>query len=267
MNKQIIKPSLAALLSGLALVAPFASGAEKVRPEDKAGYDQTKDVGAELPEGAELLFDGTMESLTKNWEMWPDASMDLTWEIVDSPTGDEKVLMTNGGQKWGTHDIVTKKKYRDYHGHAEFVLMGARGDGKAEGYANSGVYMQNRFELQIESPRGEENIKNPYAWKIGTHGIGAICNERVPDENAWRPNGEWQAFHFNFRAARYDGDQVTEPARLTLWWNGVKVHDNAVASKANGGVKPGPSPEGLKLQEHGQDVRFRNVWIKELDAQ
>ena len=56
---------------------------------------------------------------------------------------------------------------------------------------------------------------------------------------------------------------MTEPARATVWWNGVKTHDNVAIKKANGGEKVGPSPEGLKLQEHGQDVRFRNIWIRE----
>ena len=55
---------------------------------------------------------------------------------------------------------------------------------------------------------------------------------------------------------------MKEPARLTLWWNGIKVHDNVPVKHANGGVKNGSSDESLKLQEHGQDVRFRNIWIK-----
>jgi len=122
------------------------------------------------------------------------------------------------------------------------------------------VYLQNRFEIQIESPKGA-NVKDPYNWKIGPHGIGAFCMEHVPDVNAWRPNGQWHSFHFIFTAARWDGEKCVEPARATVWWNGVKVHDNVPLKHANGGVKVGPSAEGLKLQEHGQDVRFRNIWI------
>ncbi|MFM7180323.1 MAG: DUF1080 domain-containing protein [Verrucomicrobiales bacterium] len=245
----------------LAVVLPAQAG-EAIQPEDKPGYDKTKDLGAKAPEGADVPFDGTMASIEKNWQMWPQADMPITWKIVDSPTGEGKVLMTDGGQKWGTHDLVTKKKYTDYEGHVEFVMMGARGDDSAEGYANSGVYMQNRYEIQIESPKGKD-VENPYAWKIGPHGIGAFCMDRVPDVNAWRPNGKWQAFHFKFTAPKWNGDKVIELARATVWWNGIKVHDNAAISKANGGEKVSPSPEGLKLQEHGQDVRFRNIWILE----
>ncbi|MDB4438185.1 DUF1080 domain-containing protein [bacterium] len=231
------------------------------KPEEQKGYDKSKDLGVKAPDGADTPFDGTMDSVKKNWEMWPKKDMDITWKVVKSPTDDSKVLMTDGGKKWGTHDLVTKKKYHDFEGHVEFVMMGRRGDDKAEGYANSGVYMQNRHELQIESPKGK-NIEDPYGWKIGPHGIGAVCMEHVPKGNAWRPNGVWHSFHFIFKAGEWEGDKMKEPARLTLWWNGIKVHDNVPVKHANGGVKNGGSDEPLKLQEHGQDVRFRNIWIK-----
>ena len=91
--------------------------------------------------------------------------------------------------------------------------------------------------------------------------------ERVPDVNCWRPNGQWHAYHVKFTAAKWDGDKKVEPARATVWWNGVKIHDNVKINKANGGIKVTPAPGGLKLQEHGQDVRYRNVWMKELPAQ
>jgi len=242
-----------------------SSASGEIKPEQQEGYDRSKDVGLSAPKGADVPFDGTLASVKKNFEMWPQQDMAITWKIVDDPAGEGKVLMTDGGKKWGTHDLVTKKKYHDFEGHVEFVLMGARGDDKAEGYSNSGVYMQNRHELQIESPKGKD-IADPYSWKIGPHGIGAVCMEHVPQGNAWRPNGQWQAFHFLFKAGTWEGDQLVEPSRLTLWWNGIKVQDNVPVKHANGGVKNGPSDEGLKLQEHGQDVRFRNIWIKETSS-
>jgi len=244
------------------LIGSVAAAADGPKPEEKPGYDKTKDVGAAAPKSADIPFDGTQESIDKNWQMWPKSEMPITWSLVDSPTGDGKVLMTNGGKSWGSHDLVTKKKYTDFEAHVDFVMLGARGDDKAEGYANSGVYLQNRYEMQIESPKGK-NVEDPYNWKIGPHGIGAFCMERVPDVNAWRPNGQWQSFHFVFTAARWDGEKCLQPARATVWWNGVKIHDNVPIKHVNGGVALSPSPEGLKLQEHGQDVRFRNVWILE----
>jgi hypothetical protein len=257
---------LLALLAMTACLGSAAAAPQKIKPEDKPGYDKTKDVGTPAPDGADVPFDGTMESLEKNWQMWPKADMAITWSLADDPSGGGKVLMTNGGKSWGTHDLVTKKKYTDFEGHVEFLMMGARGDDGVEGYCNSGVYLQNRYELQIESPKSKKDIADPYNWKIDPHGIGAFCMERVPDVNAWRPNGEWQSFHFIFTAGVWDGDKAVEPARATVWWNGVKIHDNVPIKKANGGEKVGPSPEGLKLQEHGQDVRFRNIWIADRSA-
>ena len=252
-----------AILGLISLIHSAAAQPKATQPEDKPGYDKTKDTGAKAPEGADILFDGTQKSIDSNWEMWPKKDMKITWSLVKSPTDDAKVLMTNGGKSWGTHDLVTKKKYQDYECHVDFVLCGKRDDDSLEGYSNSGVYMQNRYEIQIESPKGND-AKDPYNWKIGPHGIAAFCMERVPDKNAWRANGEWHSFHVVFKAARWDGDKMTEPARATVWWNGIEVHDNVQIKKANGGIKVTPEPGGLKLQEHGQDVRFRNVWVREI---
>ncbi len=262
--------SLFGLVAGLAVLAwiPCLHAAKQAAKQDsnmRERYDKTKDVGAPPPKGADVPFDGTKKSIKENWEMWPKADMPITWSLVASPTGDGNALMTNGGKRWGTHDLVTKKKYTDFEGHVDFVLMGKRGDNSVEGYSNSGVYLQNRYEIQIESPKSKKDVANPHKWKIGGHGIGAIIGERPPDRNAWRPNGQWHAFHFVFKAARWEGKKCVAPARTTVWWNGVKIHDDLPIKFVNGGVKVGPSPEGLKLQEHGLDVRFRNIWILEAD--
>lgn len=255
-----------AVFALLVLMGSGATAEDKKQPDAKPGYDKAMDLGVKPPKGADLLFDGTQKSIDDNWEMWPKADMKITWSLVKSPTDDTMVLMTNGGKSWGTHDLVSKKKYTDFEAHVEFVLMGNRDDDKAEGYANSGVYLQNRYEIQIESPRGKDAL-DPFNWKIGPHGIGAFCMERVPDTNVWRANGEWHSYHITFKAARWDGEKMTEPARATVWWNGVKVHDNVQIQKVNGGIKLDPTPGGFKLQEHGQDVRFRNVWVREVAAE
>jgi len=259
----------------LAAVLPFLGSAladnSSQRTEDREGYDKSRDMGTAAPEGADVLFDGTQESIDKNWQMWSkthDAKDDeITWTLVKSPTDDTMVLMTNGGKTWGTHDLVTKKLYQDFEGHAEFIMMGNRGDDSPEGYSNSGVYLQNRYEIQIESPTTKQDKQDPYSWKIGLHGIGAFCMERVPDQNCWRDQGTWNSYHFIFKAARWDGETMLEPAHATVWWNGIKVHDNVPIKHANGGIPVDPSFGGLKLQEEGTDVRYRNVWVKEIKAE
>jgi len=260
-KKQMNKiTSQSIIISFMLVFAGFVHAGKIQKPEEQSGYEKSKDVGLKAPKGAEVLFDGTMKSVKKNWEMWPKKDMEITWKIMENPNGKGKTLMTDGGKKWGTHDLVTKKKYFSYEGHVEFNMMGARGDGKPDGYTNSGVYMQNRYEIQIESPKGK-NIEDPYNWKIGGHGIAAFCMDRVPDRNAWRPNGQWHAFHFIFKDAKWEGGKKIANARATVWWNGIKVHENAEIQKANGGIKVTSAPGGLKLQEHGQDVRYRNVWM------
>ncbi len=263
--KSMSSLGLIAAVAALACTPCLRAAESSAKKDGKTpkGYDKTKDVGAPPPKGADVPFDGTKKSIEENWEMWPKADMKITWRLAESPTDDGNTLMTNGGKRWGTHDLVTKKKYTDFEGHVDFVLMGKRGDDRVEGYSNSGVYLQNRYEIQIESPKSKKDVANPTEWKIGGHGIGAIIGERPPDRNAWRPNGQWHAFHFVFKAARWKGKKCVAPARTTVWWNGVKIHDNVAIKFVNGGIKVGPSPGGLKLQEHGQDVRFRNIWIQE----
>ena len=94
--------------------AGFVHAGKIQKPEDRSGYEKSKDVGLKAAKGAEILFDGTMKSVQENWEMWPKKDMDITWKVMDNPAGKGKTLMTDGGRKWGTHDLVTKKKYSPY---------------------------------------------------------------------------------------------------------------------------------------------------------
>ena len=82
-------------LALLAWVGPLQAGK---KPEEQSGYEQKQGRWTESPEGAEILFDGTMESVRKNWEMWPKKEMDITWKIMDNPNGKGKTLMTSGGK-------------------------------------------------------------------------------------------------------------------------------------------------------------------------
>ena len=123
-------------LALLLFVSSTPAVAQTTSPEQKPGYDNSKDVGAKAPKVADVPFDGSEQSIQANWEMWPKSEMPITWSLVDNPDGNGKVLMTNGGKRWGTHDLVTKKKYTNFEGHVEFVMMGGRGDEKTEGYAN-----------------------------------------------------------------------------------------------------------------------------------
>ena len=86
------------MLALVTLIGSTVIAADPNAPESKPGYDKTKDVDAKAPQGADVLFDGTQESVQANWEMWPKPDMAITWSLVDSLNGSDKVLMTNGGK-------------------------------------------------------------------------------------------------------------------------------------------------------------------------
>lgn len=220
-------------------------------------YREELDLGTPPPEEALVLFDGSEESLLDNWRMWPDENQAVQWRIMPDPVDEGTTMMSCCANGYGKQDLITKQTFTDFEGHVEFIMMGERGDNSPDGYSNSGVYLQNRHEIQIET------LRNPEEGSDGKHDIGSICKDRIPDYTLWREQGDWQSFHFIFRAAQWSGKTMVEKARVTVWWNGVRVHDDVEVMFAKGGVEVGPEPQGLKLQEHGTDVRFRNVWIKE----
>jgi hypothetical protein len=224
-------------------------------------------VGAKPIEGAEMLIDGTRAMLDDKWTYWQGprfaSALPIKWKIVEDPVDKDKgtVLMTDDpvtkvGQ-FGTADIVTKKAYRDFRLHIEFLVSKERG--------NSGVYLQNRYEIQIMD--GDKT----------KHGMGAVINESDSPYDSYLGLGKWNSYDIVFRAARFKDGKRTEKAMLTMYFNGKKVHKNVEISQVWGGANSGvdggndngkgitDTPQGLKLQHEGHDVRFRNAWIKEMD--
>jgi hypothetical protein len=223
-------------------------------------------VGATPVSGAELIIDGTRKTLDEKWTYWEGprfgSSLPIKWKIVDDPVDKGSCVMTDdpaaAGGKYGAADIVTKKVYRDFRLHIEFLIPKAGG--------NSGVYLQNRYEIQVLD------------GDTGKHGMAAAINEVAnPHPEAYNGTGKWNAYDIVFRAARFKDGQLTEKAMLTMYFNGKKIHENVsiqqVWGGANSGVDGGnnggkgitDTPQGLKLQCEGHDVRYRNAWIKELD--
>ncbi|HTM21717.1 MAG TPA: DUF1080 domain-containing protein, partial [Kofleriaceae bacterium] len=190
------------------------------------------------------------------------SSLPIKWKIVEDPVDKGRTcLMTDDraadGGKYGAADIVTKKAYRDFRLHIEFVAMKPGG--------NSGVYLQNRFEIQVLD--GDKT----------KHGMGAVINETESPYHAYRGTGAWNAYDIRFRAARFVDGRLTEKPLVTMYFNGIKVHTDQPISQVWGGPRSGidggndggkgitDTPGGLKLQCEGHDVRFRNIWIEELD--
>lgn len=221
-------------------------------------------VGAMPPADAVVLIDGTRELLDEKWTYWEgprfSSSLPIKWKLVDDPVDQGKVLMSYdpaaAGGKYGAADIVTKKKYRDFRLHIEFLVPKKGG--------NSGVYLQNRYEIQILD--GDP----------GKHGMAAVINEAAGPYHAYNGTGKWNAYDIRFRAARFQDGKLVDKALVTMYFNGVKAHTNHPIQKVWGGPNSGldggnqggkgitDRPGGLKLQCEGHEVLYRNAWIEEL---
>lgn len=224
-------------------------------------------VGAAAPEGAMQLFDGTREMLDDNWTYWEGprfaAELPIKWKITDDPVDEGKVVSSKdpsaAGGLYGAADIVTKKKFRDFRLHVEFLVTEPGG--------NSGVYLQNRYEIQVLDGDSTK------------HGMAAIINEKASAYWPYNGTANWNAYDIRFRAARFKEGERTERAMVTIYFNGVKVHENVSIEQVWGGPNSGidggndggrgitDKPGGLKLQAEGHDVRYRNIWIQELDLE
>ena len=224
-------------------------------------------IGAKPAPDVEILMDGTREMLDAQWTYWTGpgfkSALPIKWKIVDDPVDPGTVIMTDDRAadrgRYGAADIVTKKVYRDFRLHIEFLIMQPGG--------NSGVYLQNRYEIQILD--GDKT----------KHGMGAVINEAEAPYQVYHGVGKWNAYDIVFRAARFEDGKLIEKPLVTLYFNGIKVHTNRLIHQVWGGPNSGldggndggkgitDTPGGIKLQAEGHDVRYRNVWIKEMDLQ
>ncbi|MBN2451656.1 MAG: DUF1080 domain-containing protein [Lentisphaeria bacterium] len=154
--------------------------------------------------------------------------------------------------------LVSREIFQDHRLHLEFrtpFMPAARGQGRG----NSGVYLQGRYEVQILDSFGLEGLDNE---------CGGIYRVARPRVNMCAPPTQWQTYDIDFRAPRFDADgRKTEPARITCRHNGVVIHqDLAIPGPTGGGSgdnldQPGP----LLLQDHGNPVQFRNIWVLPLE--
>lgn len=156
-------------------------------------------------------------------------------------------------------DIRTKQKFGDFRLHVEWYEPNYPPDVTGQARGNSGVFLQERYEVQVLESFGDTTLANNEA--------GAIYSKRAPDTNAATAPLTWQTYDITFRAARYDGaGNKTDNARVTLVWNGVLVHNNVEIDGTTGDSLPeGPTPEAIRLQDHndpGENPRFRTIWIE-----
>ncbi len=162
----------------------------------------------------------------------------------------------------GTGDIKTKEKFGDCQLHVEFRTPAkVEKDAEGQGRGNSGVYIQTLYEVQVLDSYDNETYYNGQA--------GSVYKQSPPLVNASRKPGKWQVFDIIFHAPRFASTgNLTQPATVTVFHNGVLVQDHYVLKGATtyaGMAKyaaHGDMP--LVLQDHGNPVSYRNVWIRKL---
>ncbi len=211
-----------------------------------AGLAKTADDG-------KVLFDGS------GYDQWTGAEGGAIEWTIDG--GAMKVKPSSGS-------IATRESFNDFRLRLEFKIpeMAPLEPGANRGNrANSGVYLQRRYEIQILDSFGVA-LDDLEKWDCG-----ALYRTRAPDRNTSKKPGEWQSFDIVFRAARWDrsGKEVSkiENARISVLHNGVMIHDNAeFENKTGRGTPEGPEPAPILLQDHGNELMFRNIWIVPLNA-
>lgn len=189
---------------------------------------QSPTMGKPAPEGARILFDGS------DTREWSGARLSPDGLLIPPAT--------------------SRETFGDFHLHVEFrtpFQPKARGQGRG----NSGVYCQGRHEVQVLDSFGLKGEHNE---------CGGIYSVAAPSINMCLPPLQWQTYDIDYKAARYDAEgKRTAPARLTVLHNGVKVHDDVEVGPATTAapLKEGPQPGPIHLQDHGNPVRYRHVWI------
>ncbi|GHB48809.1 hypothetical protein GCM10010377_44710 [Streptomyces viridiviolaceus] len=190
------------------------------------------------------LFDGTADSQDQ-WQHTDGRPVE--WPL----TAEQSMEVCCG-------DIRTKDAYQDFELHVEFRVPLLPDDVTGQNRGNSGVYLQDRYELQILDSYGDPTLD--------TNEAGAIYLKKAPDVNAATAPETWQTYDITFRAARFDdsGKKIAG-ARVTVVWNGQKIHDDVEIDGPTGaGAPEGPSAGAIRLQDHGNKVRFRDIRIQPL---
>ncbi len=229
------------LLCGAVASAPAGDGGETPPKTEPRVIDP-----GPPPSDAIVLFDGKDLSL---WKSEKDGGP-ARWEVK------EGVATVNG-----SGSITTRQAFGDCQLHVEWAAP-AEVKGEGQGRGNSGVYLQERYEIQVL-----DSFKNKTYYDGQA---AAVYKQQAPLVNACRRPGEWQTYDIVYHAPRFDGaGKLLQAATVTVLHNGVLVQDHA---EIKGSTGPSGAPkyvahplkQPLMLQDHGNPVRFRNIWIREL---
>jgi hypothetical protein len=232
---------LAVLVAAAAVRAQYGdiSDVKLAKPEDKEDVKSTPP-----PTGAKILFDGkSLDGWTKR-----DGKGEAPWEILK-----DGVVQVKGG------DIRTKDTFGGHFKlHVEFRVPYLP-DKKGQARGNSGVYVQGRYEVQVLDSYGLESKKDD---------CGAIYGVSAPSVNACKAPTVWQSYDIEFHAPKCENGKKVEPARMTVYQNGVKIQDDVKipVNNTTAGLGGDPCEAGpILLQDHGNPVQYRNIWLQVIE--
>jgi hypothetical protein len=214
------------------------------------GTSSTQESPGKPPSDATVLFDGTDLSKWVTRDGKPAG-----WKIEDGAM----VIPTRGEP--GSGLIKTKGEFGDFQLHLEWATP-VPPKGRDQGRGNSGIEIFSRYEVQVLD--SYENLTYPDGQ------AAAIYGQYPPLVNASRPPGQWQTYDIIFNAPRFGAEgKLESPAYLTVFHNGVLVHNHTpvlggVAFRGQPKYTPHPARGPIQLQDHGNPVRYRNIWIREL---
>jgi hypothetical protein len=210
------------------------------------GTASTQDAPGRAPSDAVVLFDG------KDLLHWVSAEGGgpAKWKVEN---GYVEVVAKTGY-------IATRDSFGDCQLHVEFAEP-SPGVGESQERGNSGVFLMGTYEIQVLDSYENKTYADGQA--------SAVYGQYPPLVNAARPPAQWQTYDIIFHRPHFKDGKVTQPARVTVLHNGVLVQDNVelTGPTAHGQrppYKPGPEKLPLQLQDHGNPVRYRNIWIREL---
>ena len=198
------------------------------------------------PSDAIVLFNG--QSLSR-------------WQSADSTAAKWKVIDGYAEVASGSGDIQTREKFGDVQLHIEWATPAVpKGEGQERG--NSGVFLMGQYEVQV---------LDSYENKTYYHGqAGSVYKQHAPLVNASRKPGEWQTYDIIFHAPKFDEQgKVVDRARVTVVHNGVLIQNNVEIYGITYNDRPAiyiahPPQLPLRLQDHGNPLRYRNIWIRRL---
>jgi len=220
-------------------------------------FRQSPTQGARAPEGAVVIFDGTN---VDKFQPRPEARIN---EVpVPQRQGGGQQGQGQGAAQRGNFNTLwaeaaaTAFEKRPYKMHIEFMLS-YMPQAQGQARSNSGVYIDERYELQVLDSFGLEGRDNE---------CGGFYQFAGPAVNMCFPPLTWQTYEIDFTPARWDGNTKIANARVSVIHNGVQIHDNReLTNHTPGRRNEGPEPLGVYLQGHGNRVQYRNIWIQYKD--